>query len=788
MKNAHLMRIAVLVLAPLFAGNLAAQTTPSCTRFLAATEWTGTFTLTGTGSGTTPAGDSYSVNESITATPDLTSAVGGPAWKGTFNETIHIDDTFIASDGFLVSHITDDEMLTNGVISALAKTLPALGVNTVTCSFEFDWDPSNDEVSTDGNGAFVVGGGTGFIGGYPVGSFVVSAASIAGPLPASGTTILASVSLSAPSQIGVPVTWTMNLSLTPKQDLDLIITIPGYSTWRPTAGHLEKDTGLDALGHYNLLEIQALLVNKTTQQPVDFPPDKVTFQLVEISHEPGVAMNWPQQGSATSDPDMTFDLDQNPECNGAAETCTFRDPVTLEIVSPFPPNILPISAFLSPHDWGGWATLNVTANVGGQSVPGHIQNVCTGCNPNDANILLPQRQPASHIADNWKTIFGIPLSTSDLDDSENAPPNGYGQPPGDGLTLWEEYRGFYMGCSGNSAPARPEGTRGAKCQHVEGNPARKDLFVVNLTKLDAGIELFDSTSLLQVHFRGLRLDEIGRLGTSSYRVINFNHSAGAHEVDQHALVLDWGTEDLGFSQAVNIAGMPKRPGLPKEIDHIEITPVYESQNPNDEILSITVAHELAHSVSIWHHGDLDGPEYWDRDSNGNLTEQDVDPGTGTVFAFPKRVIYLMSEDEDPADLSNALTGENLNFLSLPRKVNVGNRICGLAPPFTSKMNGQHSGDEASYMRYHHAYAYIPQGFPQVRFFTAGEEVGMDLTDNPGGTGVNEPNRTIPLFPSGTRVKRVRYGDAFDQRGKDYSQIDVNDNNTAIVRPTQQLCP
>lgn len=243
---------------------------------------------------------------------------------------------------------------------------------------------------------------------------------------------------------------------------------------------------------------------------------------------------------------------------------------------------------------------------------------------------------------------------------------------------------------------------------------------------------------------------------------------------------------------MNIAGiagdLPKRPGLPKEIDHIEITSDLMGKDPNSDDVTSTVAHELAHSVSVWHHGDVDGPEYWSRDANGNLTEQDV-ADDGSVFSFPKRTIYFMSEDSDPANLSNAATGGALDFLGLPRKIYVGNRLCGLITTVAVTMNGQHSGDVNSYMRYHNAFAYIPQGFPLVRLTAPGEGqlVGRDLTNQPIGTGINDPNRTITLFASATTVKRPRYGNAFDQRGNDFSQIDVNDNNTAIVRPVQQLC-
>jgi N-acetylmuramoyl-L-alanine amidase len=209
--------------AVLASGNLAAQIPPlpppppaPCIKFVGVSEWAGTFTLNGSGSGITPAGDTYSVNESISAKPDL-NAVGSGAWTGTFNETIHIDDTLILSDGFLSAHITDDEMLTKGVVSAKGLMLPGLGIDPVNCTFEFVFDPTNNEVFTDGSGISTAGGATGFIGGYQVGSVLVTSGSIVAPLSPNGPlAITGGVSVSAPSQVGPPVTWTFNLSLAPR--------------------------------------------------------------------------------------------------------------------------------------------------------------------------------------------------------------------------------------------------------------------------------------------------------------------------------------------------------------------------------------------------------------------------------------------------------------------------------------------------------------------------------------------------------------------------------------------
>jgi hypothetical protein len=533
----------------------------------------------------------------------------------------------------------------------------------------------------------------------------------------------------------------------------------------------------------NILPIFAQLVDKNTQQPTPFGPDKMTFSLVQVSHEPGVAMNWPAKANliSPSPPDMSFaSLDPTFQINEGDPTLVFDSPDgTQAHFTPTDPSLgnQEFTMYLIPYDWGGWATLTVTATLNGQEIPGHLVVPGIPSDPNETNILLPNRQPSSSVADSWKAAHGA-LGLADNDDSESQP-QGDSQ-AGDGLTLYEEYRGFYMGkgCGANRVEPQPEGTPGAACQHVEGDPKLKDVFIVDQIGVDEGMALFQFGSGLNIHYKGLTTAEIGAADTqnsSAYRVINFNNlGLPLHIADQHAIVVQWATSDNVPSKAVPIPGI-NRPGLPREIDHVEIATFYKGLDPNLEIIAVTVAHELSHSVDVWHHGDIERLKRWSKDSSGNLIEQSYD-SAGNFQAFPTTNIYLMTEDQDPSQLDQALTSEDWGLL--PRNVWVGNNVCVLSPLVLT--HGQHSGDALSFMRYNLANFYIPVGFPSVRMFTAGEESGVDLTDHPAGTGVNSANRT----------PRPRYGDAdvTDLRGNDRSQVDVNDNNTAIVRPLQGLCP
>jgi len=107
--NLAVAMAAVMLAAATARAHAAPQMQPTCKNFGFVTEWKGTLSLVGTGSGTLSDGGTYSINESIRASPDL--AMGGaPTWTGTFNETIHIDDMESHPDGTF-THITDDETI-----------------------------------------------------------------------------------------------------------------------------------------------------------------------------------------------------------------------------------------------------------------------------------------------------------------------------------------------------------------------------------------------------------------------------------------------------------------------------------------------------------------------------------------------------------------------------------------------------------------------------------------------------------------------------------------------------
>jgi hypothetical protein len=166
-------------------------------------------------------------------------------------------------------------------------------------------------------------------------------------------------------------------------------------------------------------------------------------------------------------------------------------------------------AILSANDYGAWGLLKVTAELeSGQQVVGYLEG-----DKEQIEIRIPKRKADSRVADYWKGLYGVD-GRADNDDTENAP-IGYEGCPGDGLTLYEEYRGFFE--------------RGA---HLRTKPTRKDYFVVDrigTAYSKSGISMFKEATQLEVH-GDLLLGEV-----SDNLVVNFNHAAGPHIVDQHGV-------------------------------------------------------------------------------------------------------------------------------------------------------------------------------------------------------------------------------------------------------------
>lgn len=442
-----------------------------------------------------------------------------------------------------------------------------------------------------------------------------------------------------------------------------------------------------------------------------------------------------------------------------------------------------LAFFINSRDWGGWGTLNITTTIAGKEFKAHFPN------DEETDILLPKRQKGSFIADSWKTAHNIALDTPDSDDSETDPVGAPGC-TGDGLTLYEEYRGFME-----------------KGKHIEGDVQKKDFFVQNIGGGDMkpGIRKFAAITGLVVH-KDIQKDEMEGVINNGQsvgdRLINFNHSQGAHEVDQHGVLLAVCSNTNGGATFI-AEGVHGRPGLTNGIcmetkgggDFFDPHSLGAGNTHGGAITvtsaakqyDIAVAHELAHSVGVDHHGEGDqggtrftlmgpndprntsgAPAFLMEGQAGTVhllreTGQDIAPPMWDILS--KRMVNVCGT-------VGALYGAQLFTGNCQAFVN------GAVPIFTDvafyvgRPQRQHSGNDQCIMRYFFANAYPKNGDGSTYYLsTAGTEpVGSTLCTSPAGTGVNGPG----FKP------QSRYGNAADGRGACRSWVCVNDKYAPVA--------
>ena len=558
--------------------------------------------------------------------------------------------------------------------------------------------------------------------------------------------------------------YTVYLEPTSLDELKLEIEEPAdYKTWRPETTP-QCDAGKP-------LAVTAKVVRAKGGPPTS-RVEKFVWELIDTSQEPGVAMNFPLEAK-----DQRFDLDLDAEGEFfLLEKKNQR--MTRAVRSGFSDTVKVV-----PYDWGGWATLQVTAYMSdGRQVRGKLKG------RSELGLRVPKRDKDSHIADVWKNASGV--SGADRDDDEKIEGQ---QDNGDGYTLYEEYRGWVE-----------------KGRHVEGDPKDKDFFVLNLIGGDAepGIDLFAGVSQLAVHSK-LRPEEM----SETTRLMNGNHREGAHRVDQHGVwVKTFASKSaLGDDGAMTVMtdkGVAGRPGTTKGVGILGRDNTESAFNkpfnlaPEDSIFAFdrAIAHELLHSVGVEHHGTGDyrlivgyastrnpmnklGRPYYGtspdkpvdlRTEEGEDVAQRAIPEYEKFRAFAEAAILdrCLQEGADyikrngvgyggyqtPQDYADRQIELILVFCFMHLDGNVGVE------------HGEHSGAEDCLMRYYFATFYESKQAPAMgtkMFYevTPGSErIGVQICRDGKGTGVNEAGHK----------PQSRYGAAAGDAGNCFGQICPND--------------
>ena len=723
-----------------FSQLLLAQEDPR--RFLQVTNWVARFTWDATDSGSAVAGCQYQWQVHATAAVQLNlMQIGSSFWSGWTN----LDANNAQESG----HGAETCPMGNPGYNDITGFDNSLAISPASMELLVDVQAGTYEIGFGGgfnNVVQLTSVSDNFLGGHVSLGDTMVLSNVPFALPAAGLVISGQTTLplaqlplgysewTPGNQFGQQAAGTLTLSwVLIGEPLEVVVDIGGYDQWLPE-GNLKDGTQLG----------KTLTATATLQgpngQPTSARADTFAFALNNVSRVPGICMNRPNLDLADTNLDLRFLQTNNPYPMLVDSEVFAHSAEGFQGSGQYQSNQVTISCF----DYGAYGSLAVTGYVHGFPITGYLRPDKAHQHP---DILLPKRDPGSHIADAWKQDNQA-VGLADSDDSESDPA-GDGH-SGDGLSLYEEYRGF----SENS-------------KHIRTNPHKKDLFIcdgIGNWRSKNGIQLFQTRSGLAVHHE-MRREELSSTTGQTDGWINFNKDAN-HVVDQHGLLL------ITWDGPVNQTGSRAHPGgvnsTPGSVSEIRIGA--SILDPGGGIANIaginqvtrngvhiltdavqaSVAHELAHGCSVYHHGDLDRSKVqW-------LVKLDTTVFPATYQAFEMGVpITVLAEGPPEAVLAVApFLGQRTVWLGMPQ--------------------GQHSGDEECFMRYDCADAYPQTGSEVRRFWIAGTELSADspelagifLCASPAGTGVNLAGRQ----------PQPRYGDAdaTHRRGNCAGQLCVND--------------
>ena len=393
----------------------------------------------------------------------------------------------------------------------------------------------------------------------------------------------------------VDAEYSLNFNQQPEDVEAILIPQKGYEQWMPQAGHDE-----DTPGNGLLVNVELQKKDKPGQKP-HAKAKSFKFELTGVSKEPGVCMNWPPKGKTKKDPD--FDLKIDKEGNPSLQVAPNGQSATSG------PDLQDSSVIVFSYDWGAWGSLKVTAELdNGQTVTAHLQN-----KPDITLLKIPKDDNENRIADEWEKQFKDKTPESDDDKLEYQELT-----QGDGLSLYEEYRGFMVG--GGS--------------HIRTDPNVPDVFIFDQDDLGTANLDFSGLAIHTVELSEVFMEIDPDPSVRNWWIINFN-SHNANLGKQHAIWLQDADPGTGLA-GIDIGG----PGPPKtsQVVKVGIDAIKRAGHDVPYMLN-TISHELAHGANVWHHGDNDYSvrQIWKLAANGTWAE--VPPPRGCQLQKPTDTCY-----------------------------------------------------------------------------------------------------------------------------------------------------
>jgi hypothetical protein len=360
-----------------------------------------------------------------------------------------------------------------------------------------------------------------------------------------------------------------------------------YEKWIPEGPKIGSNNQL-LTSKGNSISFKIYIVDKKhPDQPLPGIQYTVMCSLIKGSKEPGYCNNLPVR-DGNQKWDLRFDSIMKAMTNVASYSETEVKSVELK-----GSDVMPI---ITSYDYGSFAKLKVDVTLEyGTHLNAHFKNDA------QTEIPIPMDKNDNQIADEWEIENGV-TGLSDGWDEETSPENNNN---GDGLTLYEEYRGIV-----------------AKGKYIRLDPHKKELFVLNHLgdQAQAGFDLFSKAT-------GIKVIELTDNDVDQYdRIVNVN-SVFARLGKQHALLMKDYRSSNNATQGYtpNLGGTDAPPVSPADCQFVGINLGYQYKG-ND--LAVTIAHEMAHGCGVWHHGgleSLDPPDKKDIDSSYQFYAGDMSP-------------------------------------------------------------------------------------------------------------------------------------------------------------------
>lgn len=186
--------------------------------------------------------------------------------------------------------------------------------------------------------------------------------------------------------------------------------------------------------------------------------DTINFDLLKISHLPGICTNYPILGDKPpkEEPDIYF-APQDKQTDPNIKILNDSQAVTTKRVNE-------AIIVVYSRDFGGHAILKARSFFS--------SDVAVCPYDDDYSIEIPNDQNGNHIADAWEKEMGVD-GIDKLEDSDKLPAGMNRE--GDGLTAFEEYRGFISEKDVIASCDADHTKRAGK--HVRTSPVCRDIFI-----------------------------------------------------------------------------------------------------------------------------------------------------------------------------------------------------------------------------------------------------------------------------------------------------------------------